>query len=91
MVAVAARKAATAAAATSAPSPKRPAGILVIIAAFCDSFKTSVMGEAMKPGAIVFAMANPDPEIRPEEADGLAAVIAVRGIDRLMRSRQFEL
>jgi malate dehydrogenase (oxaloacetate-decarboxylating) len=25
---------------------------------------------------IVFAMANPDPEIRPEEADGLAAVIA---------------
>jgi malate dehydrogenase (oxaloacetate-decarboxylating) len=25
---------------------------------------------------IVFAMANPDPEIRPEDADGLAAVIA---------------
>ena len=25
---------------------------------------------------IVFAMANPDPEIRPEEADGLAAVMA---------------
>ena len=24
----------------------------------------------------MFAMANPDPEIRPEEADGLAAVIA---------------
>ena len=29
---------------------------------------------ASKP--IVFAMANPDPEIRPEEADGLAAVMA---------------
>jgi malate dehydrogenase (oxaloacetate-decarboxylating) len=30
----------------------------------------------MAPAPIVFAMANPDPEIRPEEADGLAAVIA---------------
>ncbi len=30
----------------------------------------------MAPDPIVFAMANPDPEIRPEEADGLAAVIA---------------
>ena len=30
----------------------------------------------MAPGPIVFAMANPDPEIRPEEADGLAAVMA---------------
>ena len=30
----------------------------------------------MAPSPIVFAMANPDPEIRPEEADGLAAVIA---------------
>ncbi len=29
---------------------------------------------ALRP--IVFAMANPDPEIRPEEADGLAAVMA---------------
>jgi malate dehydrogenase (oxaloacetate-decarboxylating) len=30
----------------------------------------------MAPDPIVFALANPDPEIRPEEADGLAAVIA---------------
>ncbi|MDP1806798.1 MAG: malic enzyme-like NAD(P)-binding protein, partial [Acidimicrobiales bacterium] len=31
---------------------------------------------SMAKDPIVFAMANPDPEIRPEEADGLAAVIA---------------
>jgi malate dehydrogenase (oxaloacetate-decarboxylating) len=30
----------------------------------------------MAPRPIVFAMANPDPEIRPEDADGLAAVMA---------------
>ncbi len=30
----------------------------------------------MASDPIVFAMANPDPEIRPEEADGLAAVMA---------------
>lgn len=30
----------------------------------------------MAPNPIVFAMANPEPEIRPEEAAGLAAVIA---------------
>ncbi len=30
----------------------------------------------MAADPIVFAMANPDPEIRPEDADGLAAVIA---------------
>jgi malate dehydrogenase (oxaloacetate-decarboxylating) len=30
----------------------------------------------MAPDPIVFAMANPDPEITPEEADGLARVIA---------------
>jgi malate dehydrogenase (oxaloacetate-decarboxylating) len=30
----------------------------------------------MASDPIVFALANPDPEIRPEEADGLAAVIA---------------
>ncbi|MED5220953.1 MAG: malic enzyme-like NAD(P)-binding protein, partial [Actinomycetota bacterium] len=28
------------------------------------------------PEPIVFAMANPEPEIHPEEADGLAAVMA---------------
>ena len=31
---------------------------------------------SMAPDPIVFAMANPDPEIRPEEVDGLAAVMA---------------
>ena len=30
----------------------------------------------MAKNPIVFAMANPDPEIRPEQADGLAAVMA---------------
>ena len=30
----------------------------------------------MAPDPIVFAMANPEPEIRPEQADGLAAVMA---------------
>ena len=30
----------------------------------------------MNPDPIVFAMANPDPEIRPEDADGIARVIA---------------
>ncbi|MAG51650.1 MAG: NAD-dependent malic enzyme [Acidimicrobiaceae bacterium] len=30
----------------------------------------------MAPEPLVFAMANPNPEIRPEEADGLAAVMA---------------
>jgi malate dehydrogenase (oxaloacetate-decarboxylating) len=30
----------------------------------------------MAPGSIVFALANPDPEIRPEEARGIASVIA---------------
>jgi malate dehydrogenase (oxaloacetate-decarboxylating) len=30
----------------------------------------------MDPDPIVFAMANPDPEITPEEADGLAKIIA---------------
>lgn len=31
---------------------------------------------SMAPGAIVFAMANPTPEVRPEEIAGLAAVVA---------------
>jgi malate dehydrogenase (oxaloacetate-decarboxylating) len=30
----------------------------------------------MAPHPVVFAMANPDPEIRPEDCDGLAAVMA---------------
>jgi malate dehydrogenase (oxaloacetate-decarboxylating) len=32
--------------------------------------------DSMAPGAIVFAMANPTPEVAPEEIDGLAAVVA---------------
>ena len=31
---------------------------------------------SMNRDPIVFAMANPDPEIRPEDADGLAAIMA---------------
>ena len=31
---------------------------------------------SMAPGAIVFAMANPTPEVAPEEIEGLAAVVA---------------
>jgi malate dehydrogenase (oxaloacetate-decarboxylating) len=30
----------------------------------------------MNRDAIVFAMANPDPEIRPEDAEGVAAIVA---------------
>ena len=30
----------------------------------------------MAPGAIVFALANPTPEVQPEEIEGLAAVVA---------------
>ena len=37
---------------------------------------TKEMVAAMAPKPIVFALANPDPEIRPEEAVGRAAVIA---------------
>ena len=32
--------------------------------------------ESMAPGAVIFAMANPTPEIAPEEIEGLATVIA---------------
>jgi malate dehydrogenase (oxaloacetate-decarboxylating) len=32
--------------------------------------------KAMRKGPIIFALANPDPEIRPEEAEGLASVVA---------------
>ncbi|HLG92490.1 MAG TPA: NAD-dependent malic enzyme [Acidimicrobiales bacterium] len=32
--------------------------------------------EAMAPGPVVFALANPDPEVAPEEAEGLASVVA---------------
>ena len=37
---------------------------------------TPEMLQGMAKNPIVFAMANPEPEIRPEEADGLAAVMA---------------
>src|SRR5581483_10787198 len=32
--------------------------------------------KAMAPDPIVFALANPDPEVRPEDTDGIAAVMA---------------
>jgi malate dehydrogenase (oxaloacetate-decarboxylating) len=37
---------------------------------------TPAMLKTMAPRPIVFALANPDPEIRPEEAEGIAAVLA---------------
>mgnify|MGYP000728229300 CR=1 FL=1 len=37
---------------------------------------TPEMVKKRAPKPIIFALANPDPEIRPEEADGLAAVMA---------------
>lgn|GEM_PF-2637534 len=40
----------------------------------------------MAPDPLVFAMANPDPEITPEEADGLAAVMATGRSDYVIPS-----
>jgi malate dehydrogenase (oxaloacetate-decarboxylating) len=65
-------------------NPDRLAGSLADALAGADCF-VGVSGpdlvtasdlRLMAKGPIVFAMANPDPEIRPEQADGLAAVMA---------------
>jgi malate dehydrogenase (oxaloacetate-decarboxylating) len=65
-------------------NPDRVEGSLVDVLPGADAF-IGVSGPGlidagdvrrMAPDPIVFAMANPDPEIRPEDADGLAAVIA---------------
>ena len=42
--------------------------------------------KTMGPDPIVFAMAQPDPEIRPEQAEGAAAVIATGQSDFRTRS-----
>lgn len=65
-------------------NPDRRAGTLQDVLAGADVFiGVSAPGllsaadlRTMATDPIVFAMANPEPEIRPEEADGLAAVMA---------------
>jgi malate dehydrogenase (oxaloacetate-decarboxylating) len=65
-------------------NPDRKAGTLPEVIAGVDVFiGVSAPGllqasdlRRMAPDPIVFAMANPDPEIQPEDADGLAAVMA---------------
>ena len=65
-------------------NPDRKAGTLSEVLAGADVFigvsapgiLTAADVRTMASGPIVFAMANPEPEIRPEEADGLAAVMA---------------
>jgi malate dehydrogenase (oxaloacetate-decarboxylating) len=51
-------------------------GIDVFIGVSAPGLLTASDLRKMATDPIVFAMANPDPEIRPEEADGLAAVMA---------------
>ncbi len=65
-------------------NPERRAGTLrevlsgadVFIGVSAPDLLTAADLRSMAPDPIVFAMANPDPEIRPEQADGLAAVMA---------------
>lgn len=65
-------------------NPDRKAGALRDVLAGCDVFMgvsapdllTAADLRTMAPDPIVFAMANPDPEITPEAADGAAAVMA---------------
>ncbi|MDH3704616.1 MAG: NAD-dependent malic enzyme [Acidimicrobiia bacterium] len=65
-------------------NPDRKAGTLADVLAGTDVFigvsgpglVTAAGLRTMNPDPIVFAMANPDPEIRPEAADGIAAVMA---------------
>jgi len=51
-------------------------GTDVFIGVSAPDLITAAELRSMAPDPIVFAMANPDPEIRPEAADGLAAVMA---------------
>ncbi len=65
-------------------NPERKAGTLSEVIAGADVFvgvsapglltASDIRRMALEP--IVFAMANPDPEIRPEQADGLASIMA---------------
>lgn len=65
-------------------NPERKMGTLQDVLVGADVFigvsgpglLTAADLRTMNPEPFVFAMANPDPEIRPEEADGLAAVMA---------------
>ena len=52
------------------------AGADVFIGLSAPGAITAAGVRTMAPGAIVFAMANPTPEVAPEELDGLAAVVA---------------
>jgi len=52
------------------------AGADVFVGVSAPGLLTAADIRTMARDPIVFAMANPDPEIRPEEADGLAAVMA---------------
>jgi len=52
------------------------AGADVFIGVSGPDLITAADIRTMAPEPIVFAMANPNPEIRPEQADGLAAVMA---------------
>ena len=65
-------------------NPERREGSLAEVLPGADVFigvsgpglVTAAELRTMAPDPIVFALANPDPEITPEEADGIAAVIA---------------
>jgi len=65
-------------------NPERREGSLAEVLPGADVFigvsgpglVTAAELRTMAPDPIVFALANPDPEITPEEADGVAAVIA---------------
>ncbi len=52
------------------------AGADVVIGASAGGLISRADIARMAPGPIVFALANPDPEISPEEVEGIAAVIA---------------
>jgi malate dehydrogenase (oxaloacetate-decarboxylating) len=52
------------------------AGVDVFIGLSGPGVVTRAGVESMRPDPIIFAMANPAPEIAPEEIEGLAAVIA---------------
>ncbi|MDH4168034.1 MAG: NAD-dependent malic enzyme [Acidimicrobiia bacterium] len=65
-------------------NPDRKAGTLAEVVVGADVFigvsgpglLTSADLRTMSSDPVVFAMANPDPEIRPEQADGIASVMA---------------
>jgi len=56
--------------------PEAMVGADVFIGVSGPGLVTADHVAAMAPRPIVFAMANPDPEVRPEDIQGIAAVIA---------------